>query len=125
MFLFFAECEDDIGLWWGAVMCVAASWRLGENDAASWTIVESRFPYDRNQVSGAGNGSPLPHAVLSVLQAARRFTCRGSIRLIDQAGTLLEDSMVYSNCTQQPSHNVQVSRITVNYRALMGYPAEV
>lgn len=92
-------------------MCVAASWRLGENDLASWTIVESRFPYDKNQQCGGstGNCNPLPHAVMSVLQAAKSSNCRGSIRLIEQAGMFLEDSMVYSNCKQQSSHNVQVS----------------
>ncbi|XP_043269402.1 sterol regulatory element-binding protein 1 [Venturia canescens] len=108
------NCEDEIGVWWGAVMCVAASWRLGESDPSSWTIVESRFPYDKNQQCGStGNCYPLPHAVLSVLQAAQSPTCRGSMRLIEQAGTFLENSMVYSNCKQQSSYNVQLAQLWV------------
>ncbi|KYM76964.1 Sterol regulatory element-binding protein 2, partial [Atta colombica] len=70
-----ATFEDEIGLWWGAVICAAASWRLGEEDSKAWSIVESKFPYERNfQVGDNSSNSPLPHAVLSVLQVAKNPT---------------------------------------------------
>jgi len=116
-FLFtFAACEDEIGLWWGAVICAAASWRLGEEDSKAWNIVESKFPYERNFQIGDNNSSPLPHAVLSVLQVAKYPTklismgfIVGSMRFIDQAGLLLEQSMVYYHCKEQSSQQVLVS----------------
>jgi len=109
-FFIFAACEDEIGLWWGAVICAAASWRLGEEDSKAWSIVESKFPYERNfQVGDNSSNSPLPHAVLSVLQVAKNPTKLVSMRFIDQAGLLLEQSMVYYHCKEQSSQQVLVS----------------
>ncbi|XP_044593566.1 sterol regulatory element-binding protein 1 [Cotesia glomerata] len=103
--------EDPIGLWWGAVFCAAANWRLGNEDS-SWTLVESKFPYGKNynENDASSNGNPLPYAVLCVLQAAKRST-RSSIRLIDQAGEYLQHSMVYYHCKQQSPHNVQLVQL--------------
>lgn len=107
---YFAACEDEIGLWWGAVICAAASWRLGEEDSKAWNIIESKFPYDRNfQISDNSSSSPLPHAVLNVLQAAKHSTKLVSTRFIDQAGLLLEQSMVYYHCKEQSSQQILVS----------------
>ncbi|XP_015596800.1 sterol regulatory element-binding protein 1 [Cephus cinctus] len=105
------KCEDEIGLWWGAVMCVAASWRLGEDDTAAWSIVVGRFPYEKSPQSG--KGSPLPHAVLNVLQAAKRAGGRAPMRLIDQAGTFLEQSMFYYHCKQQSSQNIVLTQLWI------------
>ncbi|XP_057340757.1 sterol regulatory element-binding protein 1 [Microplitis mediator] len=106
------EREDPIGLWWGAVFCAAANWRLGNEDSSAWTIVESKFPYEKNynENDATSNGSPLPYAVLCVLQAAKRPT-RSSIRLVDQAGKYLQHSMVYYHCKQQSPHNVQLVQL--------------
>lgn len=113
MFYFFSfvACEDEIGLWWGAVICAAASWRLGEEDSKAWSIVENKFPYERNfQISdNNSSSSPLPYAVLSVLQVAKHPTKLTSMRFIDQAGLLLEQSMVYYHCKEQSSQQVLVS----------------
>lgn len=109
----FLECEDDVGLWWGAVIYVAASWRLGEDDQVAWSVLESRFPFDKSrQQLGTGSGNsrtnPLAHAVLFALQA-RRSARRTALRLVDQAGILLEHSMAYSHCKQQSSQNTLVN----------------
>lgn len=111
IFSLFVACEDEIGLWWAAVICAAASWRLGEEDSKAWSIVESKFPYERNfQISDSNSSSsPLPHAVLSVLQVAKHPTKIVSMRFIDQAGLLLEQSMVYYHCKEQSSQQVLVS----------------
>lgn len=105
--------EDIVGQWWGAVLIVAANWRLGEDDNTAWTIAQSKFPYDRiyNENGGNCSDNPLPHAVLNTLQAAKKSTSRSSIRLIDQAGKFLEHSMMYYHCKQQCSRSVQVCRI--------------
>ncbi|XP_011299687.1 sterol regulatory element-binding protein 1 [Fopius arisanus] len=100
-------CEDAVGLWWGAVLWAAACWRLGEEDFTPWTMAEAKFPREKNFSENSG-GSPLPDAVLCVVQAAKRPRSRSSIRLIDQAGKHLEHSLVYYNCKQQPSQNVQL-----------------
>lgn len=107
----FPACEDEIGLWWSAVICAAASWRLGEEDSKAWSIVESKFPYERNFQIGDNNSSssPLPHAVLNVLQAAKHSTKLMSMRFIDQAGLLLEQSMVYYHCKEQSSQQILVN----------------
>lgn len=103
-------CEDEIGLWWGAVICAAASWRLGEEDSKAWSIVESKFPYERNyQISDNNSSNPLPHAVFNVLQAAKHSTKLVSTRSTDQAGLLLEQSMVYYHCKEKLSQKVLVS----------------
>lgn len=109
-----ATCEDEIGLWWGAVICAAASWRLGEEDSKAWSIVESKFPYERNfQVGDNSSSSPLPHAILSVLQVAKNPTKLVSMRFIDQAGLLLEQSMVYYHCKEQSSQQVLLTQLLV------------
>ncbi|KMQ87614.1 sterol regulatory element-binding protein [Lasius niger] len=109
-----ATCEDEIGLWWGAVICAAASWRLGEEDSKAWNIVESKFPYERNfQISDNSSSSPLPHAVLHVLQAAKHSTKLVSTRFIDQAGLLLEQSMVYYHCKEQSSQQILLTQLWV------------
>ncbi|KAL0112766.1 hypothetical protein PUN28_012200 [Cardiocondyla obscurior] len=110
-----ATCEDEIGLWWGAVICAAASWRLGEEDSKAWSIVESKFPYDRNFQIGDNNSSssPLPHAVLSVLLVAKHPTKLASTRFIDQAGLFLEQSMVYYHCKEQSSQQVLLTQLLV------------
>ncbi|KAK0183127.1 hypothetical protein PV327_001197 [Microctonus hyperodae] len=109
------KCEDNIGLWWGAVFCVAASWRLGEEDPTAWTIVESKFPYERNYDENCttSTDNPLAHAVFRLLQAAKRPTNLSSIRLVDQASKFLEHSMVYYHCRQRSSHNVQLVQLWI------------
>ena len=87
-------------------MCVAANFRLGEEDSDAWNIVEGKFPFEKN--SQLSNTNPLPHAVLLVLQSARFPSKRTTVRLIDQASTFLEHSTVYNNCKQQSSQNVMV-----------------
>ncbi|XP_015521388.1 sterol regulatory element-binding protein 1 [Neodiprion pinetum] len=111
------KCEDEVGLWWGAVIYVAASWRLGEDDQIAWSILESRFPFDKNRqqpnASSPNNSTnPLPHAVLFALQA-RRSTRRTAMRLVDQAGVLLEHSMAYYHCKQQSSQNTLLTQLLV------------
>lgn len=93
------------------MICAAASWRLGEEDSKAWSIVESKFPYERNFQIGDSNStsSPLPHAMLNVLQAARHSAKLVSIRFIDQAGLLLEQSTVYYHCKEKSSQQVMVS----------------
>ncbi|KAH0945834.1 hypothetical protein HN011_011135 [Eciton burchellii] len=110
-----AICEDEIGLWWGAVICAAASWRLGEEDSKAWSIVESKFPYERNfQISdNNSSNSPLPHAVFNILQAAKHCTKFVSIRFIDQAGLQLEQSMVYYHCKEQSSQQVLLTQLWI------------
>ncbi|XP_025988854.2 sterol regulatory element-binding protein 2 isoform X2 [Solenopsis invicta] len=109
-----ATCEDEIGLWWGAVICAAASWRLGEEDSKAWSIVESKFPYERNfQISNNSSSSPLPHAVLNVLQVAKHPTKIVSMRFIDQAGLLLEQSMVYYHCKEKSSQQILLTQLLV------------
>ncbi|XP_012279749.1 sterol regulatory element-binding protein 2 [Orussus abietinus] len=106
-------CEDEFGLWWGAVLVTTASWRLGEMDDSLWDVVENRFPYDKDvqQCLGTGDGNPLPKAVLCVLQAARCPARHASMRLIDQAGTLLEQSLVYYHCKEQSSQNILLTQL--------------
>ncbi|XP_014484348.1 PREDICTED: sterol regulatory element-binding protein 1 [Dinoponera quadriceps] len=110
-----ATCEDEVGLWWGAVMCVAASWRLGEENSEAWSVVERKFPYKRNFQIGDSNSriSPLPHAVLNVLQAAKHSSKLASMRFIDQAGLLLEQSMVYYHCKEQSSQQILLIQLWV------------
>ncbi|XP_077255847.1 sterol regulatory element-binding protein 1-like [Temnothorax americanus] len=110
-----ATFEDEIGLWWGAVICAAASWRLGEEDSNAWSIAESKFPYERNFQIGDNNSSssPLPHAALSVLQVAKHPTKLVSMRFIDQAGLLLEQSIVYYRCKEQSSQKVLFTQLLV------------
>ncbi|OAD46986.1 Sterol regulatory element-binding protein 2 [Eufriesea mexicana] len=110
------HCEDEIGLWWGAVMYVAACWRLKEDDSQAWSIVESKFPYEKSyQLCNNNNNSisPLPHIVLNALQAAKATTKSASIRFIDQAGILLEQCLVYYNCKQQSSQNVLLTQLWI------------
>ncbi|XP_076178281.1 sterol regulatory element-binding protein 1-like [Ptiloglossa arizonensis] len=109
------HCEDEIGLWWGAVMFVAACWRLREDDSQAWSIVESKFPYEKNyQLCNNNNSSsPLPYIVLNVLQAAKATTKSTSMRFIDQAGILLEQCLVYYNCKQQSSQNVLLTQLWI------------
>ncbi|XP_031842037.1 sterol regulatory element-binding protein 1 [Nomia melanderi] len=109
------HCEDEIGLWWGAVLYVAACWRLREDDSQAWSIVESKFPYEKNyQLCNNSNGvSPLPYIVLNALQAAKATTKSASMRIIDQAGILLEQCLVYYNCKQQSSQNVLLTQLWI------------
>ncbi|KAG7199923.1 hypothetical protein KM043_014361 [Ampulex compressa] len=109
------SCEDKIGFWWGAVMCATAYWRLGEEDATIWNIVEAKFPYEKNfQPNNISNvHSPLPYVVLNVLQAAKSNTKLISMHHIDQAGSLLEQSMVYYHCKQQSSQNVMLMQLWI------------
>ncbi|XP_078041924.1 sterol regulatory element-binding protein 1-like [Augochlora pura] len=109
------HCEDEIALWWGAVLYVAACWRLKEDDSQAWSIVESKFPYEKNyQLCNNNNSiSPLPYIVLNALQAAKATTKSASMRLIDQAGILLEQCLVYYNCKQQSSQNVLLTQLWI------------
>ena len=110
------DCEDEIGLWWGAVIYVAACWRLKEDDSQAWNIVESKFPYEKNyQLCNNANNSIslLPYIVLNALQAAKATTKSVSMRFIDQAGALLEQCLVYYNCKQQSSQNVLVRYLNI------------
>ncbi|XP_015174364.1 PREDICTED: sterol regulatory element-binding protein 1 [Polistes dominula] len=107
-----AGCEDEIGLWWGAVICAAAAWRLGDEDETVWNIVKNKFPYERNfQPCNNSNRSPLPYAVFNVLQAAKHSSEVVSMRLMDQAGILLEKSICYYHCKQQLSPNVMLTQL--------------
>ncbi|KAJ8682097.1 hypothetical protein QAD02_017889 [Eretmocerus hayati] len=105
------KVEDEIGLWWGAVMCVAANFRLGEEDSNAWNIVEGKFPFEKN--SQLGNSNPLPHAVLLLLQSARCTSKHSTMRLVDQASAFLEHSTVYNNCKQQSCQNVLLTQLWV------------
>ena len=109
------HCEDEIGLWWGAVMYVAACWRLKEDDSQAWSIVESKFPYEKNYqlCNNNSNTSPLPYIVLNALQAAKATTKTASMRFIDQAGILLEQSLVYYHCKQQSLQNVLLTQLWI------------
>ena len=109
------HCEDEIGLWWGAVLYVAACWRLREDDSQAWSIVESRFPYEKNyQLCNSNKSvSPLPYIVLNALQAAKTTSKSASVRFIEQAGILLEQSLVYYNCKQQSSQNVLLTQLWI------------
>ncbi|XP_003703827.1 sterol regulatory element-binding protein 1 [Megachile rotundata] len=109
------HCEDEIGLWWGAVMYVAACWRLREDDSQAWNIVESKFPYEKNYqlCNNNSNISPLPYIVLNALQAAKATTKTVSMRFIDQAGILLEQSLVYYHCKQQSLQNVLLTQLWI------------
>ncbi|CAK9800502.1 Sterol regulatory element-binding protein 1 [Anthophora plagiata] len=111
------HCEDEIGLWWGAVMYVAACWRLKEDDSQAWSIVESKFPYEKNyQLCNNNNNnsiSPLPYIVLNALQAAKATTKSASIRFIDQAGILLEQCLLYYHCKPQSSQNVLLTQLWI------------
>ncbi|KAK9306386.1 hypothetical protein QLX08_002905 [Tetragonisca angustula] len=110
------HCEDEIGLWWGAVIYVAACWRLKEDDSQAWNIVESKFPYEKNyQLCNNANNSIslLPYIVLNALQAAKATTKSISMRFIDQAGVLLEQCLVYYNCKQQSSQNVLLTQLWI------------
>ncbi|XP_054005282.1 sterol regulatory element-binding protein 1 [Hylaeus anthracinus] len=109
------HCEDEIGLWWGAVMYVAACWRLREDDSQAWSIIESKFPYEKNyQLCNNNNSiSPLPYIVLNALQAAKATTKSASMRFIDQTGVLLEQCLVYYNCKQQSSQNVLLTQLWI------------
>lgn len=91
-------------------MYVAACWRLKEDDSQAWSIVESKFPYEKNYqlCNNNSNTSPLPYIVLNALQAAKATTKTASMRFIDQAGILLEQSLVYYHCKQQSLQNVLV-----------------
>ncbi|XP_047361469.1 sterol regulatory element-binding protein 1 [Vespa velutina] len=107
-----AGCEDEVGLWWGAVICAAAAWRLGDEDETVWNIVETKFPYERNfQLCNNSNRSPLPYAVLNVLQAAKHSSKIVSMRLMDQGGIFLDQSIVYYHCKQQSSQNVMLTQL--------------
>lgn len=109
------HCEDEIGLWWGAVMYVAACWRLKEDDSQAWNIVESKFPYEKNyQLCNNNNSvSPLPYIVFNTLQAAKATIKSTSMHFIDQAGILLEQCLVYYNCKQQSSQNVLLTQLWI------------
>ncbi|XP_043581085.1 sterol regulatory element-binding protein 1 [Bombus pyrosoma] len=109
------HCEDEIGLWWGAVIYVAACWRLKEDNSQAWSIVESKFPYEKcYQLCNNNNSiSPLPYIVLNALQAAKATTKSVSMRFIDQAGILLEQCLVYYNCKQQSSQNVLLTQLWI------------
>lgn len=109
------HCEDEIGLWWGAVMYVAACWRLKEDDSRAWSIVESKFPYEKNyQLCNNNNSvSPLPYIVFNTLQAAKATIKSTSMHFIDQAGILLEQCLVYYNCKQQSSQNVLLTQLWI------------
>ena len=106
-----SECEDEIGLWWGAVICVVASWRLGENDLVAQSIVEEKFPFGKYSLinNSHNDDKPLQHAALCVILAIKSPTRQALNKLVDQAGTLLEQSMVYYHCKQKSSQNVLVS----------------
>ena len=88
-------------------MCVAANFRLSEEDSDAWNIVEGKFPFEKSC-----NSTPLPHAVLTLLQAARCQSKRMTVRMVDKASTFLEHSTVYSNCKQRSSQNVLVRYIS-------------
>lgn len=95
-------------------MYVAACWRLKEDDSQAWSIVQSKFPYEKNyQLCNNNSVSPLPYIVLNALQAAKASTKSASLRFIDQAGVLLEQSLVYYNCKQQSSQSVLVRYLII------------
>lgn len=107
-----AAYEDEIGLWWGAVIYAAAAWRLGDEDETVWNIIKNKFPYEKNfQPCNNSNRSPLPYAVFNVLQAAKHSSKIVSMRLMDQAGILLEKSICYYHCKQQLSPNVMLTQL--------------
>lgn len=106
-----SECEDEVGLWWGAVICVAANWRLGEDDVAAKSIVEEKFPFQKfPQLNDSHNDNkPLQHAALCIIQGITSRSRQSLIKFVDQAGKLLEQSMVYYHCQQRSSQNFLAS----------------
>ncbi|KAL7300175.1 hypothetical protein TKK_0007020 [Trichogramma kaykai] len=103
------KVEDKVGLWWGAVMCVAANVRLGEDDSEAWNIVENKFPFEKSSV----NNNPLPFAVLILLQSMKNQLKPSTNRMVDQASTFLEHSTVYNDCKEQSSQNVLLTQLWV------------
>lgn len=90
---------------------------MKEDDSQAWSIVESKFPYEKcYQLCNNNNSiSPLPYIVLNALQAAKATTKSVSMRFIDQAGILLEQCLVYYNCKQQSSQNVLVRYLNIMF----------
>lgn len=109
------KCEDEIGLWWGAVISVAANWRLSEDDAEAQRIVEEKFPFGKHaQLNNPQSSSkPLQHAALCIIRAMKSPSRQALINLVDQAGTLLEQSMVYYDCKQRSSQNFLLTQLWI------------
>lgn len=114
--------EDEIGLWWGAVMSAAANFKLqgeGEEDqidAVVWNIIEAKFPFETN--SQLAKDNPLFHSVLNLLRAARCSTSSEQaykMLLIDQSSKLLEHSSLYNECKQHQERTAQNSMVNMNF----------
>lgn len=90
---------------------------MKEDDSQAWSIVESKFPYEKcyQLCNNNNNINPLPYIVLNALQAAKATTKSVSMRFIDQAGILLEQCLVYYNCKQQSSQNVLVRYLNIMF----------
>ncbi|XP_033217966.1 sterol regulatory element-binding protein 1 isoform X3 [Belonocnema kinseyi] len=111
----FAQCEDKVGLWWGAVICVAASWRLGEYDLVAQSIVEEKFPFGKfSQLNDSHNDNkPLQHAARCIIQGIKSRSSQSLFKFVDQAGKLLEQSMVYYHCQQRSSQNFLLAQVWI------------
>lgn len=109
------EYEDEIGLWWGAVICTAANWRLGEDSSVSQCIVEEKFPFGKHaQLSiHHTNNKPLHHAALCIIRAMKASSNETLTNLVDQAGLLMEQSMVYYDCKQKSSQNFLLTQLWI------------
>ncbi|XP_043462078.1 sterol regulatory element-binding protein 1 [Leptopilina heterotoma] len=109
------EYKDEIGLWWGAVICSAANWRLGENSLVSQCIVEEKFPFGKHaQLSiHHTNNKPLHHAALCIIRAMKATSNETLTNLVDQAGLLMEQSMVYYDCKQKSSQNFLLTQLWI------------
>ncbi|XP_063237841.1 sterol regulatory element-binding protein 1 [Bacillus rossius redtenbacheri] len=93
-------CEDDVALWWSAVVGVAAHWLLGEDAQA-----ERLCPRVEALPDALGRDA-LPRAVLAAFRGRRALAGRGGaravLRLCAVAGRALEESIACSGC-RQPS----------------------
>ncbi|XP_051170563.1 sterol regulatory element-binding protein 1 [Leptopilina boulardi] len=109
------DYEDEIGLWWGAIICSAANWRLGENSLVSQCIVEEKFPFGKHSQLSIHNtnSKPLHHAALCIIRAMKATSNETLTNLVDQAGLLMEQSMVYYDCKQKSSQNFLLTQLWI------------
>lgn len=76
----------------------------------SQCIVEEKFPFGKHaQLSiHHTNNKPLHHAALCIIRAMKSTSNETLTNLVDQAGLLMEQSMVYYDCKQKSSQNFLV-----------------
>ena len=84
---------------------------MDEDDSSAQSIVEEKFFFEKHvQPNNSHNSSkPLQNAAVFVIRAMNTPTKQGLINLMDRAGALLEQSMVYYHFKQRASQNFLVS----------------